>query len=150
LVPSLPVSGLITPERTKAANEKQPADNLKCPLRTPNRPLIHSGAEALAGTLRGLALREIRPRHWPRAIWKETSAGFLNSAVAVRDVVGLVSFLGIATLMSGLPEATPYHRPVGRSQGENQPENDYGMNIETPQSLWRTRNDINPATDAAG
>jgi magnesium transporter len=50
----------------------------------------NTGAQALAVTMRGLALREIRPRHWPRVIWKETSAGFLNgAAVALTTALGV-------------------------------------------------------------
>jgi magnesium transporter len=34
----------------------------------------NTGAQALAVTMRGLALREIRTRHWPRVVFKEMSA----------------------------------------------------------------------------
>lgn len=38
----------------------------------------NSGMQALAVTMRGLALREIRPTHWPRLIWKEAGTGIIN------------------------------------------------------------------------
>jgi magnesium transporter len=122
----------------------------------------NTGAQALAVTMRGLALREVRARHWLRVTAKETAAAAINGlAVAlttclgvylwsrspgltlviglsmvvsmtlaglagalipmgltaarqdpaqassillttVTDVVGFLSFLGIATLLSGL------------------------------------------------
>ncbi len=44
----------------------------------------NTGAQALAVTMRGLALREIRLRHWWRVASKETIAGMLNGvAVAI-------------------------------------------------------------------
>jgi len=38
----------------------------------------NSGMQALAVTMRGLALREVRPTHWPRLIWKEAGTGIVN------------------------------------------------------------------------
>ncbi len=126
----------------------------------------NAGAQALAVTMRGLALREISLRHWRRVVGKEAAVGLINglaiaattalgvyfwsrslglvlvivlamviSMVAaglagaltpvllrrfgqdpatsssiilttVTDVVGFSSFLGIATLLSGMLEAT--------------------------------------------
>jgi magnesium transporter len=41
-------------------------------------------------TMRGLALREIRPKHWPRLIVKEAGVGVLNGvAVALTTMVGV-------------------------------------------------------------
>jgi magnesium transporter len=125
----------------------------------------NAGAQALAVTMRALALREITVRHWPRVLGKEAVAGLTNGlAVAlttglgvylwsrswglvavcmlamvismliaglagalvpvllkrfgqdpalassiilttVTDIVGFLSFLGIATLLAGLLEA---------------------------------------------
>ena len=122
----------------------------------------NTGAQALAVTMRGLVLREIRVRHWPRVSAKEATVGLINglgvaattslgvwlwsqsaglamvigfsmviSMVAaglagaivplalaavdqdpaqsssiilttVTDIVGFFSFLGIATMMSGM------------------------------------------------
>ena len=122
----------------------------------------NTGAQALAVTMRGLALREVRIRHWLRVSFKEVAVGFGNGlAVAattslavyvwsrslglalvigvsmvismtlaglsgaiipmlltalrqdpaqsssiilttITDVVGFFSFLGIATLLSGM------------------------------------------------
>ncbi len=127
----------------------------------------NAGAQALAVTMRGLVLREISLRHWPRVVGKEAAVGLINGiAVAattalgvylwsrsyglvlvcalamvismvaaglagaltpvllrrfgqdpatsssiilttVTDVVGFSSFLGIATLLSTLLEASP-------------------------------------------
>ena len=50
----------------------------------------NTGAQALAVTMRGLALREIRARHWPRVVFKEMSAGFWNGiAVAATTSLGV-------------------------------------------------------------
>lgn len=47
----------------------------------------NTGAQALAVTMRGLALREIRTRHWWRVAFKEIGAGAING-VAVAAVTG--------------------------------------------------------------
>ena len=50
----------------------------------------NTGAQALAVTMRGLALREIRARQWPRIIFKEMSAGFWNGiAIAATTSLGV-------------------------------------------------------------
>jgi len=48
----------------------------------------NTGAQALAVIMRGLALREIRLRHWQRVIVKEVLAGVLNGT-AIAIVTGL-------------------------------------------------------------
>jgi magnesium transporter len=50
----------------------------------------NTGAQALAVTMRGLALREIRVRHWFRVARKELGAGALNGVA-----VALVTALGV-------------------------------------------------------
>lgn len=50
----------------------------------------NAGAQALAVTMRGLALREISARHLPRVVFKEISAGLMNGiAVAVACAIGV-------------------------------------------------------------
>jgi magnesium transporter len=50
----------------------------------------NTGAQALAVAMRGLALREIRPRHWRRLVTKEMSVAALNGvAVALTTAVGV-------------------------------------------------------------
>ena len=50
----------------------------------------NTGAQAMAVTLRGLALREVWPRQWPRLLFKELSAGFWNGiAVALTTAIGV-------------------------------------------------------------
>jgi len=50
----------------------------------------NAGAQALAVTMRGLFLREISLRHWPRMAWKEASVGFVNGvAVAATTAIGV-------------------------------------------------------------
>jgi magnesium transporter len=50
----------------------------------------NTGMQALAVTLRGLALREIRLRHWPRVAMKELVAGALNGVgVALATAIGV-------------------------------------------------------------
>jgi magnesium transporter len=52
----------------------------------------NSGMQALAVTMRGLALREVRPTHWPRLIWKEAGTGIING-LACAVVTGIAVFL---------------------------------------------------------
>jgi magnesium transporter len=50
----------------------------------------NTGAQALAVTMRGLALREIRPRQWVRLSIKEMSVAFFNGvAVALTTALGV-------------------------------------------------------------
>jgi len=70
----------------------------------------NTGAQALAVTMRGLALREIRTRHWPRVIFKEMAAGFWNGiAIAATTSLGvwfwssstgLAAVIGISMVLS--------------------------------------------------
>jgi len=70
----------------------------------------NTGAQALAVTMRGLALREIRARQWPRIVFKEMSAGFWNGiAIAAttslgvwiwNGSVGLAAVIGISMVLS--------------------------------------------------
>jgi magnesium transporter len=50
----------------------------------------NTGAQALAVTLRGLALREVTGSHWPKLVVKEFFAGLLNGIA-----VALVTMLGV-------------------------------------------------------
>lgn len=52
----------------------------------------NTGAQALAVTLRGLTLKEIRISHWRRLVRKELTAGFLNG-LAVAAVTGIGTFI---------------------------------------------------------
>jgi magnesium transporter len=50
----------------------------------------NAGAQALAVTMRGLVLREVSVRQWPRLVWKEAGAGFINGlAVAATTALGV-------------------------------------------------------------
>lgn len=50
----------------------------------------NTGAQALAVVMRGLALKEVYPRMWPRVLFKEFSAGFWNGmAVALTTGLGV-------------------------------------------------------------
>ena len=50
----------------------------------------NAGAQALAVTMRGLVLREISLRHWPKVVFKEISVGFINGiAIAATTAVGV-------------------------------------------------------------
>jgi magnesium transporter len=48
----------------------------------------NAGAQALAVTMRGLFLREISLRHWPKMVWKESAVGLVNG-LAVAATAGL-------------------------------------------------------------
>jgi magnesium transporter len=52
----------------------------------------NAGAQALAVTMRALALREISVRHLPRVVWKEVNVGLLNG-LAVAAVCALAVWL---------------------------------------------------------
>ena len=55
----------------------------------------NTGAQALAVTMRGLALREIRAAQWPRVVFKETNVGFWNGVVvAITTSVGVLIWSG--------------------------------------------------------
>lgn len=70
----------------------------------------NTGAQALAVTMRGLALREIRVRHWVRVAHKEVRVAFLNGiAVAVTTAAavwlwsrspGLTLVIGVSMVLS--------------------------------------------------
>lgn len=50
----------------------------------------NAGAQALAVTMRGLVLREISPRHWPKVVFKEINVGLWNGlAVAATTALGV-------------------------------------------------------------
>ena len=60
----------------------------------------NAGGQALAVTMRGLALREISVRHWPRMVWKESAAGLVNGlAVAATAGVGVYVWSGQPVLV---------------------------------------------------
>jgi magnesium transporter len=70
----------------------------------------NTGSQALAVTIRGLALREIRPRHWMKIARKEMAVGFINGlAVALTTSIivyfwtgsiGLPIVIGISMIIS--------------------------------------------------
>ena len=70
----------------------------------------NAGAQALAVTMRGLVLREISLRHWPRIVLKEAAVGLTNGlAVAATTAlgvylwsrsIGLVAVIGSAMVIS--------------------------------------------------
>jgi magnesium transporter len=65
----------------------------------------NTGAQALAVTMRGLALREVRVRHWLRVAAKETGTAALNGlAVAATTCLGVYWWSGSSglTLVIGL------------------------------------------------
>jgi magnesium transporter len=72
----------------------------------------NTGAQALAVTMRGLALREVRPRHWLRIAFKEGRVAAINGlAVAVTTSAGvwlwsqspgLAMVIGLAMIISML------------------------------------------------
>ena len=63
----------------------------------------NTGAQALAVTMRGLALREIRPRHWLRVTFKEANVAVVNGiAVALTTSLGVYVWsrsLGLAMVI---------------------------------------------------
>ena len=60
----------------------------------------NAGAQALAVTMRGIVLREITLRSWPRMVWKEASVGLTNGlAVAFTTAIGVWVWSGSAGLV---------------------------------------------------
>ncbi|MGH8679449.1 MAG: magnesium transporter, partial [Burkholderiales bacterium] len=60
----------------------------------------NAGAQALAVTMRGLVLREITMRHWPRMVWKEARVGLANGlAVAATTALGVWLWSGSSGLV---------------------------------------------------
>jgi magnesium transporter len=64
----------------------------------------NAGAQALAVTMRGLVLREISLRHWPKVLYKELKVGLLNGlAVAATTALGVYVWsrsLGLVVVIS--------------------------------------------------
>ncbi len=70
----------------------------------------NSGMQALAVTMRGVILREVSLRDWPKLVWKEARVGILNglavSAVTMLGVFfwshspGLTAVIGIAMVLA--------------------------------------------------
>jgi len=54
----------------------------------------NTGSQALAVTMRGLALREVRTRHWPQIVRKEMGAGFINGC-AIAATTSLIVYFWI-------------------------------------------------------
>ncbi|MBA3394820.1 MAG: magnesium transporter [Deltaproteobacteria bacterium] len=55
----------------------------------------NSGAQALAVTMRGLALREVRASHWRRLAFKEAMVGMINGfAIAIVAAIGVLVWSG--------------------------------------------------------
>lgn len=52
----------------------------------------NTGSQALAVTMRGLTLREIRPRQWLRIAWKEVATGLLNG-IAIALTTAAVAWI---------------------------------------------------------
>lgn len=50
----------------------------------------NTGAQALAVTMRGLALREVRPREWARVLGKEVRVGFINGLAVAATTSAMV------------------------------------------------------------
>ncbi len=70
----------------------------------------NAGSQALAVTMRGLALREIGTREWRKVLWKEVQVGFIDgAALAVTcgasvfvwsQSLGLAIVIGVAMILS--------------------------------------------------
>ena len=70
----------------------------------------NAGSQALAVTMRGLALREIGTREWRKVLWKELQVGFIDGVVLAitcgaavfiwSQSIGLAIVIGVAMIMS--------------------------------------------------
>lgn len=66
----------------------------------------NAGAQALAVTMRGLVLREISLRHWPRVVGKEAGVGLINGlAVAATTAIGVYAWSGSLGLVAVISSA---------------------------------------------
>jgi magnesium transporter len=61
----------------------------------------NTGSQALAVTMRGLALREIRTRHWLPIVSKEALVGLVNGLV-VAATTGVVAYIWMGSVTLGL------------------------------------------------
>ena len=60
----------------------------------------NAGAQALAVTMRGLVLREISLRHWPKVVFKEVNVGLMNGlAVSATTAIGVYIWSGSTGLV---------------------------------------------------
>jgi len=70
----------------------------------------NTGMQALAVTMRGIALREVSLRHWPRLVAKEAGVGILNGlAIAATTMVGVFIWsqsLGLTIVIAYPPLVT--------------------------------------------
>ncbi len=62
----------------------------------------NSGMQALAVTMRGLVLREVSLRDWPRLIWKEARVGVLNGLAVAAVTMGAVFFWSHSPGLTGV------------------------------------------------
>ncbi|KPJ95132.1 MAG: hypothetical protein AMJ55_04725 [Gammaproteobacteria bacterium SG8_15] len=64
----------------------------------------NAGAQSLAVTMRGLALREISLRHWPKVVMKEVNVGLLNGVAIALTTAACVYFwsqsIGLALVIA--------------------------------------------------
>ena len=70
----------------------------------------NAGSQALAVTMRGLALREIGTREWRKVLWKEVQVGFVDGLVLAitcgiavffwSQSIGLAAVIGVAMVLS--------------------------------------------------
>lgn len=59
----------------------------------------NTGSQAMAVTMRGLVLRDVRVRHWPRVVWKEGRAALVNGcALAATTSIAVLLWSGSSGL----------------------------------------------------
>jgi magnesium transporter len=108
----------------------------------------NAGAQALAITMRGLVLREISLRHWPRVVAKEAGAGFINGlAVAATTAIGVYFWSGSIGLVNVIASAMVIAMVIAGVAGALVPIvlSRFGMDPATASSIVLTT-----VTDIAG
>ena len=108
----------------------------------------NAGAQALAITMRGLVLREISLRHWPRVVAKEAGAGFINGlAVAATTAIGVYFWSGSMGLVNVIASAMVIAMVIAGVAGALVPIvlSRFGMDPATASSIVLTT-----VTDIAG
>jgi len=108
----------------------------------------NAGAQALAITMRGLVLREISLRHWPRVVAKEAGAGFINGlAVAATTAIAVYFWSGSMGLVNVIASAMVIAMVIAGVAGALVPIvlSRFGMDPATASSIVLTT-----VTDVAG
>ena len=101
----------------------------------------NAGHQALAVTMRGLVLREVSLRQWPRLLWKEAGAGFFNGiALATTTALGVWLWSRSAGLVAIIAAAMVISMSIACIAGAMVPIllRRFGQDLATASSIFLT------------